>query len=1246
MLRLPRLLAPASLPLTLRYALLPAAVTLLLVAVMLALAQHLLTRELEAQALARADQRARVMAMTLRAGLRQSMQELRLLARSPTLLRLDDGAALRAELEWLREHSPQFIWIGVVRPDGVVRAATDGWLEDTSIASRPVFRETLSGSFTGDAHPAVTLAPLMQRAGVTPQDLLDIGEPVRDARGNVVAVLAAHVGMRWVESLRDRMMPATDARQMQGMSAHVVSGAMGRPVLSDAGPPAGLPASLATPAVVTARDGVAYIAAMRPLDLPQAAALPWRVVVLQARDAALAPGRELMLAMGLSGGLAALLIGWWGYTRARRLINPWQPLFDRVLGSLGDAPEGRALANAIEDIRREHAEPDSLPSQPDAGDLLARLARDAQQLRRVIDRLPFGVTITDAAFRVQYLSAGATRLLGWTTEQVRGTLTGTALQDPVQAAGMAQLISQLGDPPGEVAARFEARTADGRLVPVQWQLLPLLDVHGRVEGGIAVTQDIRAERVARAHAEAMASRLRALADAAVDDLIATHDADGRILEWSRGAARLTGFEAAQAIGRDFAELLQPRDASGEPVHGWRAQALRDGRSAVAAWLTRADGQRRWFDGTLYALGLAPGRARFGLLMRDTTALRETAAQLEASEARLRLAIDSAGVDVWQIGFESGVPRIRWTDRRSAPGHGPATTQDMSLDAYYERIHPDDRGPLRQAVKRTLDEDQPFDSEFRILRRDGGVAWHAGYGRALRHPDGTVDRVVGVGLDVTRRHNAEAAQRAEEERLTHVVDTMAEGLIILDRDGLCTLVNPAALAIFGVEAGQLLGRHHDEAPWQWLDLEGQALPRSARPFDRVRMAGQSIHGLRLGIERRDGIRRVISLNGTVIHDGSGRFDGLVFSCADVSEAHAAERALAASQARLVAIVESVNDAIVSTDLDGVIRFVNPAATRIFRRRPDEMVGQPIDLLLAPSARVRHRQHLERLMSGPPAAGMPRGRQVQGLRADGQTIELELDVTMGQVGTERLATAVLRDIGERLAQERALAAYRAELGQLTRRLLEQEKETTRRLAQVLHDELGQTLTALRLHWDAMRSLGQADGSPPAHRIDQLVEAANRQIRGVLNNLRPPLLDELGLSAALGNEIQRQVPHDPAIEVRLDLPEHLQDTRWPVDVEYAALMVGREALANALAHAQAHRILVSIDGSDTELTMAVSDDGIGLSPAARAGRPGHLGLVGMRERAGAIGATLHLDMPSEGGTIVTLHWQSQDDPDLPGR
>jgi len=633
-------------------------------------------------------------------------------------------------------------------------------------------------------------------------------------------------------------------------------------------------------------------------------------------------------------------------------------------------------------------------------------------------------------------------------------------------------------------------------------------------------------------------------------------------------------------------------------------------------------------------------------MRDTTALHETAAQLEASEARLRLAIDSAGVDVWQIGFEDGVPRIRWTERRSAVGDAPPATRDMSLDAYHDHIHPDDRATLQQAIQRTLDHDQPFDCEFRILQRDGSVAWHAGYGRALRRPDGTVERVVGVGLDVTRRHNAEAAQRAEEERLTHVVDTMAEGLIILDRDGLCTLVNPAALAIFGVKADHLLGRHCDNAPWKRLDLEGRPLPDEARPFDRIRATGTNIHGLRFGIERLDGERRVISLNGTVIRDPQGRFDGMVFSCADISEAYAAERALADSQARLVTIVESVNDAIVSTDLDGVIRFVNPAATRIFRRGPDQMVGQPIDLLLAPSARVRHRQHLEQLMNGPPAGGMPRGRQVQGLRTDGQTVELELDVTMGQVGHERLATAVLRDIGERLAHERALAAYRTELGQLTRRLLEQEKDTTRRLAQVLHDELGQTLTALRLHWDAMRSLGQTEGSPQAPRIDQLLETANRQIRGVLNNLRPPLLDELGLSAALGNEIQRQAPHDPAITVGLNLPEHLQDTRWPSDVEYAALMVGREALANALAHAQAHRILVSIDGSDSELTMAVSDDGIGLPRAARAGRPGHLGLVGMRERAAAIGATLHLDAPPEGGTIVTLHWQSQDDPDLPGR
>lgn len=246
-------------------------------------------------------------------------------------------------------------------------------------------------------------------------------------------------------------------------------------------------------------------------------------------------------------------------------------------------------------------------------------------------------------------------------------------------------------------------------------------------------------------------------------------------------------------------------------------------------------------------------------------------------------------------------------------------------------------------------------------------------------------------------------------------------------------------------------------------------------------------------------------------------------------------------------------------------------------------------------------------------------------------------------------MLRDVSERAAQARLLGDTRDELTRLNRRLLEQEKRTSHRLAQSLHDELGQTLAALRLHWEAARG-GAEQRERMDERIASLITLANRQVRGMLAEMRPPLLDELGLVAAIDNEIRQHRGSEGEARIELHASETAQLQRWPADLEYTVFMIAREALLNALRHAAAEAITVRLDGHEAQLELVVSDDGRGL-PAPVGGGLGHLGLIGMRERALAIGAALHIDGGPGRGTMVELTWEATDDtpadePHLPDR
>jgi signal transduction histidine kinase len=294
---------------------------------------------------------------------------------------------------------------------------------------------------------------------------------------------------------------------------------------------------------------------------------------------------------------------------------------------------------------------------------------------------------------------------------------------------------------------------------------------------------------------------------------------------------------------------------------------------------------------------------------------------------------------------------------------------------------------------------------------------------------------------------------------------------------------------------------------------------------------------------------------------------------------------------------------------------------------------------PSAqRARHHADIAGFSASASSRRAMGAGRVKGLRADGQELDLEASISKAQVGGQVVLTAILRDVTERVRAEADLLRHRFELSALTRELLEQEKRTTQRLAQALHDQLGQTLTALRLALDRERRAPVADPAQAALRSAQslaLVDEAVGQVRQVLVELRPPLLDEEGLYAALDNETVARALLHPGIDLLLEASGAAQSMRWPDEVEYALFMITREALDNALRHAGATLVRVALAGDAHGVKLEVVDNGVGFARGAERARPGHLGLIGMRERARAVGAVLELGAAAEGGTRMGVAW-----------
>ncbi len=223
-------------------------------------------------------------------------------------------------------------------------------------------------------------------------------------------------------------------------------------------------------------------------------------------------------------------------------------------------------------------------------------------------------------------------------------------------------------------------------------------------------------------------------------------------------------------------------------------------------------------------------------------------------------------------------------------------------------------------------------------------------------------------------------------------------------------------------------------------------------------------------------------------------------------------------------------------------------------------------------------------------------------------------------------------EEFRREEELRRSHAQLRALSARLLRVREEERSHVAREIHDELGQALTGLKLDLSWL-----ADGLPESQRplrsriraIARRVEETIRTVRRIATTLRPGLLDDLGLAAALEWQAQEFQAHTG---IRLRFASSLRDARLDRDLSTSVFRIFQEALTNVARHSRATFVDVRVREETGRLLLAVHDNGRGITEAERSDR-GSLGLLGMRERALAFGGELDVTGGPRRGTEVTL-------------
>lgn len=457
----------------------------------------------------------------------------------------------------------------------------------------------------------------------------------------------------------------------------------------------------------------------------------------------------------------------------------------------------------------------------------------------------------------------------------------------------------------------------------------------------------------------------------------------------------------------------------------------------------------------------------------------------------------------------------------------------------------------------------------------------------------------------------------------VLQAAAEGILMVDEAQRVVALNPAAQRIFGCSAAQALGRpladfiparhreEHEPLVRGWV--AEAALGRVVRPHRQVPAL------------RADGreFPAEVWLSRVDVAGPQGTRHYIAALLRDLSDERGLQDELRNLQQRLRAVFELAPVALWIADNDRIV-FANRAAAQLLGDA-HPLVGESVFALLEPASHAALRDQVAGVLAGAHGVGMLQGRL---LRKQGEPREVEIALAALPDHGRTTVQMVVADVTQRRAEAREARLAQQRLRRLSASVMEAREEERRRIARELHDELGQRLTALKMELASLSGAG-AERSNRLPAMLAMLDETVASLRRIAGDLRPLMLDDLGLNAAI-EWLAAEASKRLGIRVRAELDE-LPEVDGRVAI--ALYRMVQEALTNVARHARAHTVGVELRRAADGLHLTVRDDGVGF-PARALQREGRFGLLGMRERAELLGGRLEIDNPPGGGARVRVH------------
>lgn len=852
--------------------------------------------------------------------------------------------------------------------------------------------------------------------------------------------------------------------------------------------------------------------------------------------------------------------------------------------------------------------------------LIEDLTRSQQHFQTLFNWTPSAVGIsTVAGGRLIDVNEGFSRLTGYNREEMIGhtTLELGLWADPSERAIVLREIQEQGyvhNREGLLRTKSgEIRALMVSVEPIQLGYTPCL---------IYLAHDI----TERKRTDAVL-RLAKFSMERAADAVYWVDPQARILDVNEAASLMLGYSKEELCAMTVHDLNPDFQADMWP--GFWLETQRRGTMVIETVHRAKDGRLIPIEVSVNFL-IHEGKEYHCAFVRDITERKRAEEKVHQLADRLKLATSAAQIGVWDWNILKD--ELVWDDRMFALYGVKKEHFGGAYDAWLSVVHPDDRARCDEAIQQAIRKERPYDIEYRICWPNGTVRVIKADGQGIWDTDGTALRMTGVNYDITERKQAEEELRRSESFITSVVENLPNMIFVKDaKDLKFVRFNKAGEDLLGYPREALIGKSdHEMFPKEEADFF------TSKDREVLELGGM-LDIPEEWIDTKHHGRRILHTRKIPIYDEKGEPRYLLGISEDVTDLKRLEAARKESEDRYRNIFENALEGIFQTMPDGKYVAVNPALARIYGYDlPEDMIATVTNLAghlyVDPGRRdefIRLMQEQERVTGFEALVYRKDGSWIwvsQGARA----LRDPSGTLVGYEGT-------VQDVTQRKLGESRLRATLEELRMLSGRLATVREEEQTRIARELHDELGVGLTCLKVDLSRLHTImGAPRGARARNKMEdkirsmvEQVDATIASVQRIVTELRPRILDDLGLVAAIEWQCQD-------FQQRTGIPCTCVSSSDNIAMEpeqaTSLFRICQEALTNTARHAQAKAIQVLIKQLDNNLQLTIQDDGVGIS-CEKLTESTSLGLLGMRERAASLGGQVSIAGSPGKGTTVTV-------------